>query len=114
MGEARNLLELTPVRLVSWDEADGRVVLRVPRFRGRLGRWLQPRLRRPTIAVHLDALGSLVWRELDGATPVSVIAERLGAELGAEPETLYQRLARFVRQLERGDLISTRAPSQAE
>jgi hypothetical protein len=114
MGQARNLLELTPARLVSWDEEEDRVVLRVPRFRGWLGRVILPRLARPTIAVRLDALGSFVWRQCDGATPVSVIAQRLGAELGAEPDTLYQRLAQFVRKLERGDLISTRVPSEAE
>ena len=115
MGEAVNLLALTPERRADWEAgADGRVVIRIPKFRGRLGRWIVPRLRRPYFNIRLDALGSVVWRLCDGQTAVSTIAERLGTELGpeaGEPEALLGRIAAFLRHLERGDLV-TIAPRQ--
>jgi hypothetical protein len=110
MTEAANLLTLTPVRRADWEAAaDGRVVVRIPKFRGRAGRWLMPRLRRPYFNIRLDALGSVVWRHCDGQTPVSTIAEHLTRELGAEagePDALLARIAAFLRHLERGDLVT--------
>jgi len=116
MAEAVNLLTLTPERRADWEAAaDGRVVVRIPKFRGRLGRWLVPRLRRPYFNIRLDALGSVVWRLCDGRTPVSVMAAELTRELGAEagePDALLARIAAFLRQLERGDLVTIAPPHQ--
>jgi hypothetical protein len=115
MAEAANLLTLTPERRADWEAgADGRVVIRIPKFRGRLGRWIVPRLRRPYFNVRLDALGSVIWRLCDGQTPVSTMAERLEHELGPEAgdaQALLERIAAFLRHLERGDLV-TIAPRQ--
>jgi hypothetical protein len=115
MGRAgkrdRNLLELKPKRNVEWEERDGRrVVLHAPRFRGAfLGKWLVPLLPRPTFRISLDAFGSFVWLRCDGNTSVADIGNALRAEFGPDVEPLYERIAAFLRKLEREDLLSIRS-----
>src|SRR5512147_1844477 len=77
-GTSLNLLELKPIRNVSWDgDAGGRVHLLAPRFGTSLLSWLGVLLRRPTFRVRLDDFGSFVWLRCDGATTVQQIAEAL-------------------------------------
>jgi hypothetical protein len=103
----QNLLELKPKRNVKWEEREGRrVVLHVPRFRGAfLEKWLVPLLRRPTFRITLDTFGSFIWLRCDGNTPVSDIGTALRTEFGPDVEPLYERIAAFLRKLEREDLL---------
>ncbi len=108
MPQPSNLLELAPAREADWDDSpDGRVVVKAPKFTGRLGRWLGPHLRKPYVSVRLDAEGSFVWRHCDGVTTVAEIAERMHRELGVAEDALYPRIAVFLQQLERGGLVRT-------
>jgi hypothetical protein len=102
-----NLLDLKPVRRVTWEDLDdGRVVLLVPKFTHRFWvKWLVPRLRKPHFRVRLDEYGSLVWKHCDGETSVSEIAEAMRERFGDRAEPLHDRLVVFIRRLERGDLI---------
>jgi hypothetical protein len=111
-SEPKNLYELKPVRLVEW-ERDGlnRVTLVVPKFRrGVLSRILQPRLRRPFFRVKLDEFGSFVWLASDGLTTIRTMGEQMQAKFGETVEPLYDRLARFLHQLEDSKLVAF-APS---
>jgi hypothetical protein len=113
-GQELNLLELKPRRKVEWEVAEnGSVVLLVSKFRGRvLQKWLVPLLKRPKFRVRLDRIGSFIWQRCDGEAPVSEIAAALLSEFGPEVEPLYDRISRFLRKLEREELISIRhAPS---
>jgi hypothetical protein len=102
-----NLLELKPIRNVSWDgDAGGRVHLLAPRFGTSLLSWLGVLLRRPTFRVRLDDFGSFVWLRCDGATTVQQIAEALQRQYGAAAEPLYDRLERFLYRLEREGFLS--------
>lgn len=86
----RDVSALVPVpRVASRPRDDGHLELLLPRFRsGPAARWLQPRLRpdRAHIRVRLDALGSFVWRQLDGRTPVGAVAARFAAAFPDEPD----------------------------
>jgi hypothetical protein len=104
---APNLLDLAPTRAVEEERTpDGRIVLLRPKFgRGRLGRFLHPRLKRPYTRVHLDDIGSFVWARIDGRTTVGVIAEQAREHFGARIEPVHERLRLFLQQLEQGELI---------
>lgn len=103
-----NLLDLKPVRNVSWEtSAEGHIVLLVPKFRNRLlARVLVPLLKRSTVKLSLDGIGSDVWTLCDGKTDVGMIARRLAEKYGKETDPAYDRLARFFKALERERLVT--------
>jgi hypothetical protein len=95
-----DLLALNP-RRARGDEhdEDGTAWILVPRFGGRfLGRWLQPRLRRPFFRIRLDAVGTFVWDRADGTRDGETIAREL-AEAFPDLVKPRERLAIFLRQL---------------
>lgn len=109
-----NLLECRPEPVVTAEPDGERIVLLRPRFlRGPLAWWLQPILPHPYLKVHLDEVGSFVWQRCDGRTTVAEIAEAMEAEFGARVSPAIDRLAVFLRQLERGKLIRMQLPDAA-
>jgi hypothetical protein len=99
--EGVNLLELAPVRLASWQEKDGRVVLERPRPSGRgVGAWWD-RVSHALSArrIRLDAVGSFAWKRLDGRSSVAQVARELRQEFGDDVEPAEERLGLLVRQL---------------
>jgi len=103
-----NLLTLSPVRNVPWEtSAEGRIVLIAPKFRNRvLVRFLVPLLKRPTMKLTLDGIGSDVWTLCDGVTNVGTIARRLTEKYGEKTDPGYERLGRFFAGLERERLVT--------
>lgn len=104
--------ELVPVRQHrSEDEPDGRVTVLVPRFSGRWARrWVLPLFARQEVRLRLDELGSFVWRQCDGRTPVGEIAARLQVSSGGERTEAGTRVMAFLRQLARYDSVTFLAP----
>ncbi len=105
--QPRNLYDLMPQRLVQFekDEKD-RVTLLVPKFRkGFMARWLQPRLRRPAFRIKLDDYGSFVWLRCDGKTDVRTIGEQMKSQWGEDAEPIFDRIERFLQQLEHSEFI---------
>lgn len=92
---------------VGWEPGeDGLIVLLVPKFRwGPFAGWLMAHIAKPHVRVKLDRFGSFFFRQIDGATPMSVVVERIRREFGAEAEPVEERAALFLRRLERGDLV---------
>jgi hypothetical protein len=98
---------LRPLRRAEWTERDGRVTLFVPRLgRGRVARRVEGWLGVRPYQVHLDELGSSVWRDCDGSTPVRAIAGRLRERFGERVEPAEDRLVEFLRGLLRGRFVS--------
>ena len=109
MGHAVYLERHRPVQTVGWESDGELVVVLRPRFlRGPLAWWLQPRLRKPYFRVHLDALGSFVWKRCDGLSTVAEIAAALEGSFGAGQRQLVDRLLQFLGALERGGMIQLR------
>jgi hypothetical protein len=102
-GKAVNLLDLVPVRRIPFDrDARGQVVLAIPRYgRNRLGKWLERRLGKGPIRVRLDEVGSAVWELCDGRRDVAEIGRAVEERFGERIEPVYDRLALFLKQLER-------------
>jgi Coenzyme PQQ synthesis protein D (PqqD) len=111
----RNLLEMVPERNREWRLGpDGAVRVLEPRFgASRLGRWLAERLGAAPIEVRLDPLGTAVWEACDGATTVGDVLLRLQQRFGPAIEPADERLARFLRELERTRFITWKATSPA-
>ena len=104
--EQVNLLDMVPVRLATWSEVKGRVVLERPKPEGggrvgeKLRYWLAVR------RIRLDERGSAVWKLLDGATSVAQIAEALREQYGEEVEPAEARAGRLIRMLHKEDLVA--------
>lgn len=102
-----NLLEIRPVRTAGWTEEDDRIVVEraLPPTRGLAG-WLR-RLSFLTGVkkLRLDALGTAVWRRLDGARAVGRVVEELREEFGDDCEPAEERLSMFLALLRRERLI---------
>jgi hypothetical protein len=102
-----NLLEVRPLRNVSWELDDNdQVVLLIPKFRNRLAvKYVLPYLARPHFRIRLDAFGSFVWNRFDGQTPIKEIAASMRANFGESVEPVYERIGKFVQTLEREKFV---------
>jgi Coenzyme PQQ synthesis protein D (PqqD) len=102
-----NLLELKPLRNVeSAPNADGTVVLIVPKFQGRfVSRWIMPVLAKPYIRLKLDAHGSYFWNECDGRSTVREIAGKMSEHFGEGIEPMLDRIGAFMRRLDESKFI---------
>ena len=80
----RNLLEMVPLHVHEWKEAeDGNIHVLIPRYgRSRIGRWVAEVIGRPHIIVKLDPIGSAVWKGCDGETTVGQISMQLERQFG--------------------------------
>ena len=55
--------------------------------------------------VHLEPMGSFIWKQIDGRKSVYEIGQLLHEAFGEEAEPLYERLSMYMKQLERNGFI---------
>ena len=104
--ERRNILDLIPVRSYEWEEK-GKVIVKVPRFRSRLGRrFCRLIKKKQTYDVNLDKLGSEAWKMCDGKRTVREIARALKEKFGDEIHPVHERLGEFLNIMESNRLIT--------
>lgn len=108
MKNQSELLEAIPVRCVDWytDEETQRIVLKRPKF---ISDWAQklfrPILKQDYFAVKLDDIGTVFWQHCDGKKTVREHGEILGEKFGPDIEPIYDRLFKFVLELQKAKLI---------
>ena len=105
-----NLLDMTPVREVEWEEDESGVVTLVrsrPRVRGprSMGRWVSFMLAPPRI--RLDEVGSYAWLRMSGTINVGDLAELVREEFGERVDPVNHRLGHLVRLLKRERFVSS-------
>lgn len=61
--------------------------------------------RPPVTHVHMEPIGSFIWRQIDGQHSVYEIGLLLHETFGEEAEPLYERLSVYMKQLENNGLI---------
>lgn len=110
-----NLLDITPVREVEWEEDESGVVTLVrtrPRIRGprSMGRWVSFMLAPPRI--RLDDIGSYAWLRMNGSIDVRDLAELVRAEFGDRVEPVSHRLGHLIRLLKRERFVSYLEPKR--
>ena len=100
--------QLRPTRASEWLEADdGKIDILVPPYgTGRIAKKLQSWFKASCHKVHLDELGTFVWRRCDGATQVSDIASAMHEHFGDSAEPVEDRLVLFLQQLVRSRFLS--------
>ena len=104
----RNKLSKIPVinRDITWKEANGEVVL-FRKNKGLFNRFLIILINKPrTSYIHLDKIGSFIWKKLDGNNSVSEIGLALEKEFGSSVFPLYERLIKFLGILKENKIIT--------
>ncbi len=102
-----NLLDLIPVRNIKWEKKeDGLITLFKPKFELTfLKKYVLPYLKKPYFKIKLDHVGSFTWELCDGSLRVKEVAKNLKDKFGEDVEPLYDRLALFLKSLEKIHLI---------
>jgi hypothetical protein len=102
-----NLYELKPRQARSFEELeDGTIDVLIPRYGNNVvGRLLKKVLSNRPVRVHLDDVGTSVWRLCDGDRDVKQIGELLHERFGEQIEPVYDRLETFLTQMHKSGLI---------
>jgi hypothetical protein len=113
-----NLLDMRPVRVREFEiaqvEGADRVVVLIPRFGyTKIGRWFNERLRKPYHKIKLDELGSFIWNLCDGNMQVKDICSCLHEKFGNKVDPVYDRVALFLKQMEKSTMIEFKETSKA-
>ena len=87
-----NYLTLKPVRIIQDStEINGKVTLLIPKFKNeRLRQFLIPSRKSPFIKVHLDEMGSEVWKLIDNTNTVENICHTLRSKLMEKAQPTIQ------------------------
>jgi hypothetical protein len=106
--ELDGLLKQRPVRLYGFEEReDDQIRLVIPaRSNGRMGRWLASLFPAQDRKLNLDAFGSFVYRACDGSRTVAEIGAGLKERFGDRVEPLEGRLALFIKEMFKRNLIT--------
>jgi len=105
-----NVLDVVPVRLADWENhADHVVVIRPhPRVPWHLLLLEWVRYGLAVRRIRLDPIGSMAWRNCDGALTVAEIAEIVREVVGTVAEPVEQRLGQLIRRLRNEGLLAYR------
>jgi hypothetical protein len=105
-----NYLDLVPVRKVlEFTDTEERITLMIPKFKSPWMRtWLIPKSRSGYFRIHLDDMGSQVWRNIDGvrnAGEICSLISGLSAAAGPDPDNLEIRVTQFLSKLYKNRFI---------
>ncbi len=107
--ETENILDMVPHRAYEWeeDEKKGIVIVKMPRFRSRLGKRFCSLIKKDqTYNVKLDDKNSFIWKLCDGKRSVGEIAKSVLDRYGDEAEPIYQRVGELFHIMESNRLIT--------
>ena len=99
---AEEFLQFQPKRRdLEWSkEADGIVVLKVPKFKSNLGKSFCKIVKKDEIFnARMDKIGTIVWENCDGKKTVAQILEKVKKAYPKE-ENIDQRLFSFLQQMQ--------------
>ncbi len=104
----RNLLDMVPNRKeqIVWTEQEGGKVVLELEHRGFYAAIAQYCFHRPRVSkIHLDELGSYIWKQIDGSHNLYEIANCLKEQFGKQAEPLYDRFIAFLQILLRHGFV---------
>jgi hypothetical protein len=106
-----NYLALVPVRKINdFTDADRKVTLVVPKFKNeRFRNWFIPKHKSTHIKIHLDEMGSQVWRSINGQRTVEDLCFLLKdySQNHNLPDTqIEERVTKFLTDLYKNGFIS--------
>ena len=102
----QNYLDRVPKKNegINWTKED--VVTLEIENKGIMNRLFQKFFKKPKISyVHLDGMGSFIWKEIDGEKTVTEIGEKVSAHFGDDANPLYERLIKYLEILKSYNFI---------
>ncbi|MBD3223462.1 MAG: PqqD family peptide modification chaperone [Caldithrix sp.] len=108
------LLVCYPRRNCDWemDEENDLIIILRPKFRNRVAKKLfDPLMKTKHFKIKLDKIGTLVWTHCDGNTTVEKIGTEMRKAFGEDLNQIYERLSKFLLQLQREKFIDIYCPS---
>lgn len=107
--QSENYLEKIPAippHLRFTADENGIVTLEIDN-RGIMNRIAQKLFRKPPVSyIHLDRLGSFVWKNIDGKKTIAEFAPLVEEAFKEEANPLYERLAQYFKILESYGFVS--------
>ena len=99
-------LDLYPVRQFQYETAsDGEITVLVPHPENWLTKKILPKPKNPAQRIHLDELGSFVWKLCDGKYSVREISENLQEKFKGRANSVHERTVLFVQQMYQQNFI---------
>ncbi len=84
-----------------WTEDDKGIVTLELDNKGLFNRIAQKLFKKPPVSyIHLDEIGSFVWKQLDGERNLLAIGEAMEECLGEKAHPTYERLAKYLHILD--------------
>lgn len=84
---------------IKWNISDDRVVLTLVN-KGIFNYIFQKLIKKPKESkIHLDEIGSYVWKKIDGKNTIYEIAKSLKIDFGKKAEPIYSRLVNYFSML---------------
>jgi hypothetical protein len=106
-----NYLDFVPVVNEKYNyktEDNGNITILIEN-KGLFNRIAQKTLKKPKISqIHLDELGSFIWKCIDGERTIYDISQLVSAEFGEKAEPLYNRLVQYMKNLESYEFVLIR------
>ena len=91
---------------------DGKVTIYIEN-RGIMNRICQILFRKPKVSnVYLDEFGNFLWPLMNGERSVYELGDFVKAEFGEKAEPLYERLAKYMKNLESYSFITMNKPEE--
>ena len=104
-----NYLERIPQKshLLNWSEDENEIVVLEIENKGLMNRIFQKLFKKPKISyIHLDELGSFVWKQIDGEKTVLEIGKEVSKKFQDKSNPLYERLSGYFAILESYNFIN--------
>lgn len=104
-----NYLEKVPKRSdIRWTEDDTGIITLEIDNKGVFNRIAQKLLKKPKVSyIHLDEMGSFIWRIIDGVSDIAALGEKVEAHFGEKANPLYERLSKYISILESYGFVTT-------
>lgn len=115
LSQVKDLMPCLPSRKMEWEieEESKRVVILRPKYiYPPVRKLVEPFLKNKVFKIKLDDLGSVVWQNCNGQTTVEEIGRILAETFGPDIEPIYDRLSKFIIQLQREKFIELLCPPQ--
>jgi hypothetical protein len=111
--KAINMYNIIPRPRVDFrTESDGSITLLKPKFQNPLlVKYLLPQIKRKHFKIHLDEIGTAVWKLCNGTNSAGFIAEKINQEFGDKVKPAFDRVGKFLRQLQTAKLIELKNES---
>ncbi len=102
--DPQNYLSMVPSHNVKeFTDAEGKITLFIPKFKKEwMRKWLIPKGRSPHFRIHLDTVGSHVWRLINGRQTVEKICLKMNDILQSEGKPIdhtEERVTTFMTDL---------------